>query len=450
MALLHNSKTVLAATGIYSQKHSMTRLSLESSKAFVRNFSVVKLQALSQRFIKRIDDRPNYDACIAKFFRASSPISNCMDHQHVKIILRHLTRPTRGGSPAVIIVFAFLLSIAAKAGLAGIPLGLILFSWFFKYAYILFDHTVRGFDEPPVLDIHMLNPLDEQRPLAQLVILGLIYLAVKFVSDTIGSTAAITLAAVVALLLPASVAVLGLEGNILKAAYPVAWIRLVRKLGPMYLLVLAVIGGYFLLIVLLGRWELWFPLEIAIFMFCILSVFSVLGGALYERRHELELETYHSPERTEERLQGQQLRQDEHNLTEAYGQMRAGSHTAAWQLLQTWLTANGNSPQNYHWLCGRVASWGDPRYLTRLTEDYVDRLLTLKRNGEAMGGVAQRLDQDPSFRPKSASAPLQIARLAAAGGTKRVARTLLTDFSTRFPGDPAIAAAGGLARQLSS
>jgi hypothetical protein len=295
----------------------------------------------------------------------------------------------------------------------------------------------------------MLNPLDEQRPLAQLLILGLIYLAVKFVSDTMGSTAAFILAAMFALLLPASVAVLGLEGNILTAAYPVAWVRLVWKLGPMYLLVLAIIGGYSLLIVFLERWELWLPLQIAIFMFCILSVFSVLGGALYERRHELELETYHSPERTEERVRAQERRQSEHELTEAYGKMRAGSHTAAWQLLQTWLTANENSPENYHWLCGRVASWGDPRYVTRLTEDYVDRLLTLKRNGEALDVVAQRLREDPSFRPKSASATLQIARLAAAGGgTTGVARALLADFSTRFAGDPSIAAADALSRQL--
>jgi hypothetical protein len=366
-------------------------------------------------------------------------------------ILRHLTRPTRGGAAAVLIVFAFLLVIAAKAGIAGIPFALILFSWFFKYAYILFDHTVRGFDEPPTLDIQMLNPLDEQRPLAQVVIFGLSYLAVKFAYDTMGLPVAIAIAVLMLLLLPASVAVLGLEGNILKAAYPVAWVRMVWKLGPMYVLVLAIIAGYSLLIVLLARWEVWLPLQIAIFMFCILSVFSALGGALYERRHELELETYHSPERTEERVLAQEQRQHEHNLTEAYGQMRAGSHTAAWQLLQTWLTERGNSPEDYRWLCGRVAAWGDPRYVTRLTEDYVDRLLTLKRNGEALDVVAQRLDQDPSFRPKSAAATLQIARLAAAGGgTARVARSLLADYSTRFPGDPSIAAADALDRQLSS
>jgi hypothetical protein len=75
-----------------------------------------------------------------------------MDHTQLKII-PHLLRPARGGAAGVVIVFALLLSIAAKAGLFGLPLALILTSWFFKYAYILFDHTVRGFDESTPLCI---------------------------------------------------------------------------------------------------------------------------------------------------------------------------------------------------------------------------------------------------------------------------------------------------------
>jgi hypothetical protein len=217
----------------------------------------------------------------------------------------------------------------------------------------------------------------------------------------------------------------------------------------MYLLVLSIIAGYGLLIGFLSRWELWLPVQIAIFMFGILSVFSVLGGVLYERRHELGLEAWAAPELIEGRRKAQELRQSENEVTEAYGQMRAGSHTRCWQLLQTWLTSRGNAPEDYRWLCERVASWGDPRYVTRLTEDYVDRLLTLKRNGEALDVVAKRLGDDPSFRPKSAAATLQIARLAAAGGITRVARTLLADFSARFAGDPSIAAADALARHLS-
>jgi hypothetical protein len=155
-----------------------------------------------------------------------------MDHVHLKIV-RHLLRPVRGGAGGVPIVFAVLLFMASKAGLAGIPLAFILTSWFFKYAYILFDHTVLGFDEPPTLDIQMLNPLDEQRPLAQVAILGLIYLAVNYAQQRLGSTAAISIAAVALLFLPASVAILGLERNLFKAANPVAWVRMVLGLAPM-------------------------------------------------------------------------------------------------------------------------------------------------------------------------------------------------------------------------
>jgi hypothetical protein len=371
-----------------------------------------------------------------------------MGHPQLAFI-SHLLRPARGGAAGVLIVFALLLTIASHAGLFGIPMACILTSWFFKYAYILFDHTVRGFDEPPALDIQMLNPLDEQRPLAQVVILALVFAAVYFAWRIMGPVPAIAIAVAAALFLPASVAILGLESNILKAAYPVAWVRMVVGLGPMYALVLAIIGGYSLLIALLGRWELWLPVQIAIYMFCILSIFSVLGGALYERRHELGLETWASPERTEELRRKQDLRDSEKQVTDAYGQMRAGSHTQAWEQLQTWLSGRGNAPDDYRWLCTRVATWDDPRYLTRLTEDYVDRLLALKRTGEALDVVSARLTHDPSFRPKTAAATLQIARIAAAGGgTPRVARTLLADFPARFAGDPSVVAANALARHL--
>jgi hypothetical protein len=350
----------------------------------------------------------------------------------------------------VLIVFAILLSMAAQAGLFGLPLTLILTSWFFKYAYILFDHTVRGFDEPPALDIQMLNPIEEQRPLAQVLILAAACAAAYFAYTHFGTTVAVVIAVAAVLFLPASVAVLGLEGNILKAAYPVAWARMIVRLGPMYALVLAIIAGYALLIALAARWELWLPVQIAIYMFCILSIFSVLGGALYERRYELGLETWASPERTASLERARELRRSENTATEAYGQMRAGSHIAAWQQLQGWLASHGNDPEDYRWLCSHTSSWEDPRYVTRLTEDYVDRLLLLKRTGEALDVVAERLEVDSSFRPKTAAATLQIARLAAAAGTPRIARALLADFPTRFAGDPSVAAATTLAHELAT
>jgi hypothetical protein len=367
---------------------------------------------------------------------------------HIKII-HHLARPARGGAAGVVIVFALLLFIAAKAGWVGIPLALLVISWFFKYAYILFDHTVRGFDEPPTLDIEMVNPVSEQRPLAQVVILGLIYAAVKLLQDQWGSSVAIAAAVVSAFFLPASVAILGLESNILKAAYPVEWIRIVRGLGVLYGAVFLIVGLYVLALGLLGKLDLWMPLEIAACMFAILSVFSFLGGVLYERRDELGIETWVSPERTEHKNQRQELRRDENLVLEAYSLMRAGSHIKSWQLLVDWLKTKGNDPDDYRWLRERVESWDDPRYITRLTEEHVDRLLALKRTGEALDVVAKRLSLDSGFRPKSAANTLDIAQLAArGGGVPRVASALLSDFAARFAGDPRVAVAAALAHQL--
>lgn len=364
-------------------------------------------------------------------------------------LLHHLFRPARGGAAAVVVVFAFLLFMAAKARLVGIPLALLVISWFFKYAYILFDHTVRGFDEPPTLDIQMMNPIDEQRPLAQVVILGLIGYAVYLTNDHFGTAAAVGLGIICLFFLPASVAILGLESNILKAAYPVYWFNLVRGLGILYGAVLLVILAYALGLWLFWHFDLWLPVEVIIGMFAVLSLFSFLGGTLYERRHELNLETWVSPERTAALEEKATQRENDQHVHEAYGLMRAGSHIKSFQMLEDWLKGRGNTPEDYRWLCERTLSWGDPRYVSRLTEELIARLLTLKHTGEALDVVAQRVNLDPSFRPKSAADTLGIARLAArGGGASRLARILLSDFARRFPDDPCLGEALALKDHL--
>jgi membrane protein implicated in regulation of membrane protease activity len=360
----------------------------------------------------------------------------------------HLLRPARLGPALVIIVFSVILAIAMQAALLGLPAILILTSWFFKYAYILFDHTVWGYEEPPALDIQMLNPLDEQRPLAQLLILGLIYLAVKFTATAWGAPPALVLAALAAFAFPASVAVLGLERRIVLAIYPVAIARMIGGLGSMYLLVLAVIAAYLIGIGILLKWVSFLPLELALTMFGILSIFSVLGGALYERRNELGIETRRSPERTAELERREEERENHTLVTEAYGHMRAGSHTKAWAVLQHWLASRGHLIDDYQWLCERAVHWHDRRYANRLGDEYLDRLLALKEHGRALDVVRQRLQEDPAFRPKTAAATLRLAELAAQGGIPGIARALLSDFGTRFPGDAGVGAAQALAERL--
>jgi len=365
-------------------------------------------------------------------------------------LLQHLLRPLRGAAAALVLVFAALFLIAAKAGLAGIPLALLLFSWFFKYCYILFDHTVRGVPEAPALDIHWLNPVDEQRPLAQLAIAGFGCLLVWFVATHLGFAAASALAALLLFMLPASVAILGLEGNPVKAVYPVAWVKLVAGLGAWYLVVIGIIGVVTVAIAALWAWVPFLVVWVAATMFGLLAIFSVLGGALYERRDHLGIEVWHSPERTAERRQAEARREDLKVLDAAHDQLRIGRHQQAWDILDNWLAARGREPADYRWLCERLAPWPDRRYANRMIGEYVARLLVLRRHGEVIDVVTQRLREDPEFRLESATDTLAIARLAARGGARPIARRLLADFPTRFAGDAAVAAARTLAAELAA
>lgn len=177
-------------------------------------------------------------------------------------------------------------------------------------------------------------------------------------------------------------------------------------------------------------------------MFALLAVFRLVPGAIFERRGESDEKTWASRRERQE---------DEAVINDAYGSMRASNHVRSWKVLVDWIKSRGEQPEDYAWLCARVASWHDPSYLTRLTEGRVARLMALKRTGEALDVVARRLTFDPRFRPKSAADTLTLAQLAArGGGVPRVARALLSDFAARFEADPRVAVAGSLARHLRS
>ena len=143
--------------------------------------------------------------------------------------------------------------------------------------------------------------------------------------------------------------------------------------------------------------------------------------------------------------------EDEAVVTDAYGSMRAGNHVRSWKVLTQWLKVCGEQPEDYAWLASRIVTWDDPRYIARLTEMRVARLLALKLTADALAVVVQRMTLDPRFRPRSAADTLSLAQLAArGGGAPRVARALLSDFAARFEGDPRVTVAGSLFRHLTS
>ena len=143
-----------------------------------------------------------------------------------------------------------------------------------------------------------------------------------------------------------------------------------------------------------------------------------------------------------------ELRDDTAMLWDAHCSMRCGNHARSWRVLSEWLRSRGDQPEDYGWLFAHISHWEDRRVISRLTEARVARLLALRRSTEVLDVVTKRLSADPHFRPCSAADTLNLAQIAARGGAQRISRTLLSDFSARFPGDPRVPVSEALKRRL--
>lgn len=189
------------------------------------------------------------------------------------VLLHHALRPLHPTALLLVGSFALLFALAGQAGLLGLPLALITFSWLFKYAYRLLDDVAEGIDEPAVLSLEMVNPV-EQRPLVQLAICIAAYAAARWV----GGTGGVALAGLFLLVLPASVAVLGASDRVLDAVNPFALARVIRGLGVSYVVILGVVALYAIVLIGLERLPLWALVKYAAAQGLLLSAFSLIGG----------------------------------------------------------------------------------------------------------------------------------------------------------------------------
>jgi pentatricopeptide repeat protein len=249
-----------------------------------------------------------------------------MDH------LRVLLVPFRATSLMLIAIFAVLLAFCGSAGFYGMFAQLFLQIWVVKYCYVLIEHIADGQFEPPVMSTDMLSPF-ETRPWAQLfiVLLG------TGACMALGGTAGAVLATILLLLLPASIAVLGIGEPFYQALNPLMLFRLISGLGPYYLLILASIPVYIGILFLLARLNVWMVVWYGAILVCQISFFSLVGGCIYLRRSQLGFEPSHSPERTAAREESERIKLRARMIDEVFQQVRIGKHVEATRPLAQWL-----------------------------------------------------------------------------------------------------------------
>jgi hypothetical protein len=369
-------------------------------------------------------------------------------------IIRYLAMPLRTAPLLLIGTFSILLIVAARAGIVGIPLGLILLSWFSKYSFVLMDRLAAGVVEPPVLSTEMVNPLDEQRPMILLLMaIGLFY-ATDSASYWIGKQGALVLMFAVGALLPAVVAVQGATGTVVQSLNPRRVLGLIVRLRGDYLLIL----GFIVLVWLFSRFVvtsaigdmLPLVLRIALLMYAWLAIFSLIGGVLFERRFDIGLDDVNTPESLDtgagDDTPDERVRDRE--MDRIYAEWRGGAHANAWQTVMSLVDKSGDQIAELRWLYQRAAQWPDGRLADRLARELLPRLLAKRIAGEALDLVRERLKKNARFRPAGSADLLTLVQLSRTAGDRATARLLLQDFSTLYPGDPAQALVDRLNTQL--
>lgn len=357
--------------------------------------------------------------------------------------LRYLLLPA---TPVGLLLIAFMtlgLALVGAAGWLGVPMGILLLSWLFKYAYVLLEQVAHGAHEPPVLSIEMLNPAAQLRPWLLLIIIGAVYLGLRALDAALGAvgrngSAVVLTPAVHAMVfaslqalafaaLPACIAVLGIAQEAWQALNPLALWQVVRALGASYLAIVAVLLLYGAGLALLGAHHAlpqW--LDNALLVFAGLSVFSLIGGSVFEARDAIGLEAIHAPERAAQRARARLDLVRARMVDGAYAQARSGNLAGAWHSIEQELSAAGNDFQCYDWLLERLLRLEDQRLAERLAQDYIRQALG-RDNGRVVDITRQALARNAQFRPRSAAETARVAQLLRLAGHRSYAQQLLAD-----------------------
>jgi pentatricopeptide repeat protein len=277
-----------------------------------------------------IIERRQFNTSIAVQNNAGMPARHrqrtIMDHLRVLLVPFHVT------SLILVAIFSVLLTVFSSVGIYGMFAQAFLQIWVLKYCYVLIEQLADGATEPPVMSTDMLSPF-ETRPWAQLAII----IAGTTLCLAIGGVASVVLAVILLLLLPATIAVLGFGEPFYQALNPLTLFRIIRGLGPYYLLILVSIPLYVGILRLLTRIEVWAIVLNAAFLLCQLSFFSLIGGCMYLRRHQLGSEPSRSPERTAAREEAERAKLRARMLDDVFQQVRIGKHVEATRPLAQWL-----------------------------------------------------------------------------------------------------------------
>jgi hypothetical protein len=336
-------------------------------------------------------------------------------------LLRVLLVPFHPTNLMTVGIFAVIMAFCASLGMYGWFIVGFLLVWVFKYCYVLIERLADGASEPPVMDTDMLSVIESRPWIQAALVFGGAWICYR-----IGGAAGATLGVLLLAVFPASVAILGFGEQAWQAINPVTWFRVIRGLGPYYLLLWLALVVFAAIVMLLARIELWMVVEITIGLWCVVAFFSLVGSFIFVRRRQLGYEPSRSPERVAAREEAERLKLRAKMVDDVFQLVRIGKHVDATAPLANWLRdteAEHVAKDSYH-LAEQAVKWETPAALNPIGSTLIRHLMRFGRPDAALAVFEILRTHAPNFTMDSAHDLRTLAEFAETTGREALAQTM--------------------------
>jgi hypothetical protein len=207
---------------------------------------------------------------------------------------------------------------------------------------------------------------------------------------------------------------------------PVTLFRLVRGLGPYYLVILGAIAIYAGILTLLARLDVWALFLYAARLLCEISFFSLIGGCLYLRRREIGYEPSRSPERAAAREEYERLKLRARMVDDVFQLVRVGKHVDATRPLARWLTDLDEAllVRDGLYVAEQAARWDYTQSLNTIASTLIRHMLRAGRADAALSAFELLRARAPGLTLDSAPDLRILIDHAESSGRKELAQSM--------------------------
>ena len=167
---------------------------------------------------------------------------------------------------------------------------------YYAYLFCVVSTTAHGHREPPVFYHGIMQPFDDLRPYKLIMLVATFFVITSFLFANDLSLIAWIVIGVGVLAAPASIAVLSLEDNLLRAISPLLLIEIIKKLGKAYWISIGLFALSAFLVGLLFESEVGLFVSLFILLYSILLACRQIGFMIYHNRNHIGFEAEESPE----------------------------------------------------------------------------------------------------------------------------------------------------------